>query len=75
MPDPKDENDEHLVTQLADEPIVANPVAPQISERTLQGLADLTGVVQWFDPLMQELNDALRFRATQLLQLFTGVAR
>jgi hypothetical protein len=58
--DAKDQNYQTIVFDLADEPVVANSIFPELAKpRAVQRLSNAAWVVQLGNPRMKELQDAL----------------
>jgi len=69
MADAKDQHDQAVVFDLADEPVVADTVFPELSKaRAVQRLSDAARIVQFADSLMQELQDALGLRRVEFAE-------
>ena len=68
MADAKDKNDQAVVFDRADEPIIAYTVFPELSKpRAVQRLSDAARI-QFGDSLMQELQDALGLRRVEFAE-------
>src|SRR5467141_3743249 len=58
--DAQDQNHQTIVFDLADEPVIAHAIFPELSKpRAVQRLSDAARIVQLGNPLMKELQDAL----------------
>lgn len=70
------ENNQTIVLNRSDEPIIAHSEFPKLSERfAAQGLAQGAGIVQGSDALVQELSNTLCDRFVQPLELADGRGR
>src|SRR6266478_6529165 len=58
--DAQDQNHQTIVFDLADEPVIAHAIFPELSKpRAVQRLSDAARIVELGNPLMKELQDAL----------------
>jgi hypothetical protein len=58
--DAEDQNHESIIFDLADEPVIAHAIFPELSKpRAVQRVSDAAWIVQLGNPLMKELQDAL----------------
>lgn len=55
----QDEYDQAVVLEAADEPVIANPIAPQACQAMSQWLAKLPGIFRPCNPLAQIAKDML----------------
>lgn len=58
MPDPKNQHDEPVVFEQANDPIVANPISLVVAQRACELFADLAGIIELLYPLPKESYDA-----------------
>jgi len=69
MADAKDKNQQAVVFDLADEPVIAYTVFPELSKpRAVQRLSDAPRIIYFGDSLMQELQDALGLRRVEFAE-------
>jgi hypothetical protein len=67
--DAKNENDEPVVFDLADEPKITDAVFPKLAEfGAVQGLTDASRIVQWGDAFVKEFQDALALLRVEFAQ-------
>ena len=58
--DAQEQNHQTVVFDLADEPVIAHAIFPELSKpRAVQRLSDAAWIVQLGNPLIKELQDAL----------------
>jgi len=76
VPDAGDQHDQVLAFDLADEPVIAHVVFPELPKlRAVQGLSDAAGIVKLGYQLMEELQDALSVLRVELAQFPLNLGR
>src|SRR5882762_1738066 len=74
--DTENENQQPIVFDLADEPVVADAVFPELAEfGTLQSLTDTARVVQSGDAFVEKFQDALALLRVELAQFVVNLGR
>ncbi len=59
MPDPQNQYAEDLVFYVADEPVVADPVFPELTKfRTLERYAEVARIIGFCNPFVQDFENA-----------------
>jgi hypothetical protein len=59
MSDAEDEHNQAVIFDLANQPVISNPVFPEFSEsRTVQRLSDASGIAQLGNSFVEKLEDA-----------------
>src|SRR5258708_77619 len=74
VPNADDPNHQLVVLQGADDSIISNAVFPEITQRTLQPLADFPGIVQFLDPAPKKFEDSVGDGFVEFPELLEGVA-
>jgi hypothetical protein len=73
VPDAEDEHQKTVVFDLADEAKGADAVSPELAEaRALQGLANVAGIVQPGDALLQEFHNTFGVLRIELAEFTVG---
>ena len=76
MPNAEDQDEQAVVFDLADKPVVTHAVLPKFLQvRTLKGLANRAGVVQLGQSFRKKLHDAPRMLRVEFTQLPVGLDR
>ena len=70
--DPEHQHDQPLVLDVADDPVVADPVAPQSPERMAERSAETAGIVIRLDPFGEVAKDRTLHGAIEPPQLPSG---
>jgi len=70
MADAKNEDEEAIVLERADEAVVAYAVTPQLPQRTLERFADLARIIEPFDSFVQKLQDEAGDRLVEVVGFF-----
>ena len=69
MSDAKNQNEEPVVFDLADEPVISHAVFPELAELgALQSLTNAAWVIQWGDAFVKKFQDALALLWVELAQ-------
>src|SRR5260370_31095082 len=67
--DAQDQNHQTIVFDLADEPVIAHAIFPELPKpRAVQRLSDAAWIVQLGNPLMKELQDALAVLCVEFVE-------
>jgi hypothetical protein len=76
MADAKNQNEQPIVFDLADEPVITNAVFPELPELgAVQSLSDASRIVQSSDAFVEKLQDALALLRVELAQFAVNLGR
>lgn len=69
MADLDHEDDELVILDIADEPVVSHPVTPELTQlRALKAIGDLSGIVEPGHTLFEKFSDALASSRVKFLE-------
>ena len=70
MADAKDEDYKPLMLKRTDDAVVADAVAPQLAESSVERFADFAGIVEFTEPFVQKLRDSAGDGFVELIEFF-----
>ena len=68
--DAENKHHEPVVLERADDAVGANSVFPELAERALQSCSDLSRILQFFDALVEKIQNSARDWLVKFVQLF-----
>lgn len=68
-----DDDDESVIFDGTDQPVVSNAIFPELPQWAMQAFAEGAGIVERSDSLTQELEDTVGDGLVELFQFATGV--
>lgn len=71
MADLDDEHDQFVILDIADDPVVANPVAPEMAKAlALQAFCELLRIIEPHEPFLKKVPDAFADDGVEFLKGF-----